>query len=218
MSNLVAYYEDEPVKTKDKVEVQQRPLPTTPVPVTDGVLRPGVVYVLVRTPVGPPLHVPFATYDEWSLRDRYNEALRIVNTLGASSIECQSFAESKRNLGVNISIFGKSQGGSAGLKAKKVVNSGFDYSHTGVGSAPRDPRPLKWPDEPGFAAAVVSVLDNKATRVVININVSQKYSRSGSLGKSLQKVGFELGVSSDDSKVSRLHITAEFPAGRKAWL
>lgn len=209
MSNLVSYYEEEPVVVKGKVEIMQRPMPSDVLPVSEGTLRPGVAYVLVSSPVGPPLHVPFATFDEWSLRDRYNEALRILNTLGASRIDCSTFGENKSSLRAGLKILGR---GSAGAKRHKVVNSGFDYTHTGTGSPARDPRPLRWPDEPGFAAAIESVLGNKATHVTINIHGSSRYSASSDLGKSLGKLGFELGVESHKSKVSTLHIEADFPA------
>lgn len=215
MSTLVSYFEAEPVALKGRVEVVQRPMPEDSTTlVSDGALRSGVVYVLVSSPVGPPLHVPFATYDEWSLRDRYNEALRIVNTLGASKIECQSFREAKRGRRLRIKVGAEGAGGSA----HRVHNSGFDYSHTGTGSPARDPRPLRWPDEPGFAAAVESVLENRATHVAINIHSSHRYSAQGNLGKTLRKLGFELGVSADRTEVSNLHITAEFPPVKKSWL
>lgn len=214
-STLVSYYDDEPVDLKGKVEIQQAPMPQgVDVRLSDGALRPGLVYVLVPSPVGPPLHVPFASYDEWSLRDRYNEALRIVNTLGASHVDCQSFREAKKGSRLKIGV--KKFGASAG--SQKVHNSGFDYSHMGTGSPARDPRPLQWPHEPGFAAAVEGVLDNKATQVTINISSSQTYSANGSTGKALRKLGFELGVSAERSEVSNLHITAQFPASKKSWL
>lgn len=211
MSNLVSYYEEEPVKLKRKVEIRQQPMPQVPTPVTEGTLRAGVVYVLQSSPVGPPLHIPFASFDEWSLRDRYNEALRIVNTLGASKIECETFGEVKRSWRGGLGLPGR---GSVRVRSQRVQNSGFDYAHTGTGSQARDPRPLRWPDEPGFAAAVVSVLENRATRVAINIHSSHKHSVSGELGTALRKLGFELGVGTDKGKVSTLHIEAEFPARR----
>jgi hypothetical protein len=49
----------------------------------EGLIRTSLVYVRVPSEAGPFL-VPFGAYDDWSLRDRYNEAIRIMNTLGAS--------------------------------------------------------------------------------------------------------------------------------------
>lgn len=111
MSRLVAYYEEEPVRTKGGVEVEQIPyVPNSPVLASDGDIRPNVVYVVVPSQVGKPLHVPFAAFDEWFLRDRYGEALRIVNTLGASSIECKTSRDSRRRSGVSAAVKGISAG------------------------------------------------------------------------------------------------------------
>lgn len=49
------------------------------------------------------------------------------------------------------------------MTQQRIENSGFDFHRSGAGSAPRDPRPLRWAHEPGFAAAVSSVLDNGGT-------------------------------------------------------
>ena len=74
----------------------------------------------------------------------------------------------------------------------------------------------KWPDEPGFGAAVSSVLDNKATSVTINISSTTLHSVNGSLGKKLAGLGFELGVSSETSDAVSLHMVAKFPE-RSRW-
>jgi hypothetical protein len=213
LSQLVAYYEDEPVRTKGRVEVEQVPfVPTAPMKASDGDVRPNVVYVVVANPVGTPLHVPFAAFDEWFLRDRYGEALRIVNTLGASSVECKTSRDSRRRSGVSGAV----KGFGASLRRNRHQTSMFDYSHVGTGSQPRDPRPLKWPDEPGFGAAVSSVLDNKATAVTINISSTTRHSVNGSLGKKLAGLGFELGVSGESSDAVSLHMVAKFPE-RSRW-
>lgn len=213
MSQLVAYYEEAPVRTRGRVEVEQMPYaPGTPLKASDGDVRPNIVYVVVANPMGSPLHVPFAAFDEWFLRDRYGEALRIVNTLGASSIECRTSRDSQARSGISASV----KGFGAGLRRNRRQNSMFDYSHVGTGSQPRDPRPLKWPDEPGFGAAVSSVLDNKATSVTINISSTTRHSVNGSLGKKLARLGFDLGVSSETSDAVSLHMVATFPE-RSRW-
>lgn len=208
MSQLVAFYDSEPIDTKGAVEVEQCRLGEVPRPITsDGAIRPGVVYVQVQSPVGPALHVPFADFDEWSLRDRYAEALRIVNTLGASRVECESSRRSSKRQGLSLGI----KGLAGRLSRSRDEVSAFDYSHTGTGSRPVDPRPLRWPDEPGFAAAVNAVLQNRATKVEIAINNSTQHSVDGQLGKKLKKLGFELGVSSERSEALSLRLVAEFP-------
>ena len=151
--------------------------------------------------------MPFATYDEWSLRDRYNEALRIVNTLGASHVGCQSFREAKKRARFKVGV--KGFGGKGGIQ--KVQNSGFDYSRTGTGSPARDPRPLQWPHEPGFAAAVEGVLDNKATQVTINIDSSSDLLRQRQHREGVAQARLRAGAHAQRSEVSNLHITAQFP-------
>lgn len=208
MGQLVAYYDAEPVELKKPVELYQRPLPEAgEARAVDGEVRQRMVYVQVSSETGPVL-VPFGEYDEWSLRDRYNEAIRIMNTLGASTISCQTFREvtRRRRLGLKIKNKGPA------VEQQRVENSGFDFHHSGTGSMARDPRPLRWGEEPGFAAAVSSVLENQATKVEINIRSHRKYSVDGSLGVRLKKLGFDLGGGTDSSGATTLHISAEFPS------
>lgn len=211
MSQLVAYYDEDPVEVKGKVELLQAPISSaSEARSVEGAIRTGLVYVRVSSEAGPFL-VPFGEYDDWSLRDRYNEAIRIMNTLGASAITCETYGEVTVKRGVRARIFGRG----AELTQQRIENSGFDFRHEGAGSAPRDPRPLRWPDEPGFAAAVFSVLENGATDVVINIKSNRTHAIDGSLGIQLKQVGFDLGGMTQHSGATSLHIRASFPQGRK---
>lgn len=79
------------------------------------------------------------------------------------------------------------------MTQQRIESSGFDFRHDGAGSAPRDPRPLRWPDEPGFAAAVTSVLENGSTELDINIRSNRTHAIDGTLGVQLKKLGFDLG-------------------------
>jgi hypothetical protein len=213
MSQLVSYYEDKPVELKGQVEIHQMPIEhAVGSRSVEGAIRTGVVYVEVRSEPGPFL-VPFADYDDWSLRDRYNEAIRIMNTLGAATITCETYREAKSSRQMVARIVGRV----GNARQRRVENSGFDFSHSGAGSAPRDPRPLRWPNEPGFAAAVSSVLENGATEVSININSSRTHSLEGKLGVTLKGIGFELGGGAQQSGASRLQIRASFPQQRRLW-
>lgn len=213
MNQLVAYYDEDPIEVKGKVEIQQSPVSSASgLRAVEGLVRTGLVYVRVSSEAGPFL-VPFGEYDDWSLRDRYNEAIRIMNTLGASTITCETYGQvtSRRRFGVKI----RGRGGE--LTQQRIENSGFDFSHNGAGSAPRDPRPLRWADEPGFSAAVSSVLDNAASDVEINIRSNRTHAIEGSLGLQLKKLGFELGGRTEHSGATTLHIRATFPQSRKGW-
>ena len=213
MSQLVAYYDEKPVDFKGQVDILQSPISSAVGSRSvEGAVRSLLVYVRVLSEAGPFL-VPFGQYDDWSLRDRYNEAIRIMNTLGASAITCETYGEVAARRGVRARFLGR--GGE--LTQQRIENSGFDFRHSGAGSAPRDPRPLRWPDEPGFSAAVSSVLENGAFEVDINIRSSRTHSTEGALGVNLKKVGFDLGGTTQHSGATSLHIRANFPQIRKGW-
>lgn len=214
MSQLVAFYDDQhPAPTKGQLEIDQQPISAaTGLQSVEGLIRPALVYVIVSRHSGT-LLVPFGQYDEWSLRDRYNEAIRILNTLGAATIVCETFQTTSTKRGFRAA-FGLRN---ADLRQERVSDSSFDFRHEGTGSAPRDPRPLTWPDEPGFAGAVSSVLDNGSAEVELKISNRKNHSVTGALGLELKKVGFDLGGSSDRSGETLLRIHATFPTARKAW-
>ena len=213
MSQLVAYYDENPIEVKGKLEIDQSPISSASGSRSvEGAIRTSLIYVRVPSEPGPFL-VPFGEYDDWSLRDRYNEAIRIMNTLGASAITCETYGEVAVRRGFRARVFRQS----GELTQQRIENSGFDFHHNGAGSAPRDPRPLRWPDEPGFSAAVTSVLDNSATDVVINIRSNRTHAIDGTLGVQLKNVGFDLGGLTSRSDATSLHIRASFPQGRKGW-
>ena len=69
MSQLVAFYEEKPLDLKSRVEIHQEPIVAAEgIRSTEGALRPSLVYVSRASEAGPFL-VPFAEYDDWSLRD-----------------------------------------------------------------------------------------------------------------------------------------------------
>lgn len=73
MSQLVAYYDENPVEVKDKVEIEQSPISlAVGSRSVEGAVRTSLAYVRVPSEAGPFL-VPFGEYDDWSLRGRYNE-------------------------------------------------------------------------------------------------------------------------------------------------
>ena len=208
MSQLLSFYEAEPINLKGEVELAQRPMRESDLyDCTEGVIQARSVYVVAPGPATKALLVPFGTYDDWSLRDRYNEALRIMGDLGAREIECVTYRSVSKRSRFRFGI----QGAGAEVSLQKVENSGFDFHHVGRGSEPRDPAPLKWPNEPGFEAARRSVLHNGASSVTINISSSTEFTADSSLAKRLKKLGFDLGLSHERDTVNTLHITAHFP-------
>jgi hypothetical protein len=107
--------------------------------------------------------------------------------------------------------------GPAGLEAELGPEASYWIPTQRHRQRPRDPRPLRWPDEPGFSAAVSSVLENRATEVDINIRSNRTHAIDGALGLQLKDFGFELGGGAQHSGATSLHIRASFPQGRKGW-
>jgi len=211
LSELVAYYGENPIEVKGNIEIDQEPISSAARSRSiEGATRTSLVYV--RAPSEAGLLIPFGDYDDWSLRDRYNEAIRIMNSLGASSIRCEAYREVAVRRGFRAKVLGR---GGAKLTQQRIENSGFDFRHDGAGSAPRDPRPLRWPDEPGFSAAVTSVLENGSTELDIHIRSNRSHAIDGTLGIKLKGFGFDLGGMTQHSGATSLHIGASFAQNRK---
>ncbi len=166
-----------------------------------------VKMVYVTHPADESTLVPFAEYDETVMRDKLNEALRVVNELRASRVVAKA-------------VRGDSSGGHAAAAKGLGINFGggkaaawdVAYEQNGVGGPPRDPRPLLYPREPGLEAACVAVLNNGARDVRIEIVRQYQLTVEGDLAAGLKKVGFKLGVALDKSKHSVFVIEAKFEA------
>lgn len=206
MAQLVAYYEEKPVKKGQGVVIQQ-PLEEASGSILNADrVEPGVVYV-VAPHVSSRLLVPFGQYDSWSLTERFNETLRVMNVLGAKSIECKTYGRASRTRRFAIALpIGKGTD-----RRTQLEQSGFDYAHQGQGALPMDPRPLRWPDIPGLEAAVEGVLKNQSTRTTISIDSSTDYKRDSKLAGRLRGAGFSLGATSETNNVTVLKVEALFP-------
>ena len=207
MTQLVSFFEDKPVK-KGVGLVLQRPVAESP---DHGILNsdravPGVVYVLAPH-VTRSLLVPFGQYDVWSLTERFNETLRVMNVLGAKSIECTTFGRATNRR----TLVGRLPFAKASDQRTRLEQSGFDYAHQGQGAIPMDPRPLRWPDIPGLDAAIEGVLKNQSTRTTISIDSSTEFKRDSKLAGRLQGAGFSLGATSESNNVTVLKVEAHFP-------
>lgn len=168
--------------------------------------RAGLAYV--RHPHFPTYLVPFNEYDEFVLVDKYNEVLRVLTALGASTVDCTSHRARGRALSVRALV--KGNGLRGGREARS--SSSFDYHHEGSGAAPRDPRPLRWPGEPGIESAIVAVLQNRATSVRITVTRESHLTANAEVAGTLKKVGVDLGLSKGNSQVDTLEFRATFPA------
>lgn len=167
----------------------------------------------VRHPHDPGYLVPIGEFNEFVLQDKFNETLRVLTALGASSIRCSSYQERTRRRSAGL------RSGGAGLEVKRerARSSRFDYENSGSGGVPTDPRPLRWPGEPGIEAAIESVLRNGATSVKITVKRDDSVSLDTEIPVRLKKLGVDLGIHGSRGSVDTLEFEATFPArGRSA--
>lgn len=161
----------------------------------------------VRHPHFPQFLIPFSEYDDFVLQDKFNETLRVLTALGASSIRCSSHRQRSKHFGAKIAV-GE---GKAEVARKNERSSRFDYAFEGSGGSPSDPRPLRWPGEPGMEAAIEGVLRNGATSVRITVKRDESISTNADVPVRLQKLGVELGLHSVRGQVDTLDFDATFP-------
>lgn len=162
--------------------------------------------VYITHPANPRVLVPFAEYDDKLAQDKLNEALRIFNVLGASHVIAKAYRGSTKW----ASATGKSSTGSGKAVAKSKSNYDVAYEQVGSGGRPSDPRPLTYPQEPGFEAACEAVLRNGARRMRIEISRESQFSLNGSVGKRFAKFGLDLGASVGSEHVSNFVVEATF--------
>lgn len=209
MSQLVSFYETAPVTDRRGLltDVIQRPMQVrSTYSVIEGEIVPRVVYV--QAPIeGRSLLVPFGQYDAWSLRQRFEEALRVMNTLGACEIECTTYSARRNAVAARVGV-----GPVAGWgKVQRTQSTDFDYSFSGTGAAPRDPGPIRWTNIPGLDAAKESVLLNGGRRVEITIESESEFAADSDLARRLKNAGLVLGLEGRTQAKTLLRIKAEFP-------
>lgn len=159
----------------------------------------------VRHPYFPRYLIPMNEFNEFVLQDKFNETLRVLTALGASWIRCSSHRGRTRGLRI-----GAKEGGISAAR-ERSQNSRFDYEYEGLGGEPMDPRPLRWPGEPGIEAAIEGVLRNGATSVKITVKRDDSISMDADIPVRLKKIGVELGLHTTRGQVDTLDFDAKFP-------
>jgi hypothetical protein len=201
---LVSFYDSKPIKSGDVSGVEQLSLARASKFDLRGPAVTRVVYV--THPSDEQRLVPFADYDEELARDRLNEALHVFTELGASRIVATSNRSdiSRAHLQVGKGAVG------VGFRGDRTSSWTVAFDHRGTGAAPRDPRPLRYPDEPGVEAACEGVLRLGGQRYKIEIQRSTQYGADGELGVRLKRAGFRLGVSGTRTQSNLFVIEAVF--------
>jgi hypothetical protein len=150
--------------------------------------------------------VVFAKYDDIVNNEYVNEALRIFQQLGASSVTAYAHkaeaTKGKAEIGVSVVDFEANFSKSSDWKV--------EFRSRGNGSLPIDPRPLLFPSAPGFDAACDAVIKNGAKQIALMIRSESTFSMNGELAGILKGVPFRLGAAAEGAKYSLFVVQAEF--------
>lgn len=201
---LVSFYGLKPVKASDQLGVDQLPLRQAS---TFDLRGPAITQVVYVThPSDERRLVPFADYEEELARDKLNEALRVFTALGASRIVATVNRDDETRGELRAGR------GAVGFRIGGDKRSSWDvaFDHRGTGGTSRDPRPLRYPDEPGFDAACEGVLRLGGQRYKIDITRTSQYGVDGELAVRLKKAGFQLGVGGTRTQSNQFVIEAVF--------
>lgn len=212
---LLAFYEDEPIKTKN-VSVVQQPFDRAE-EYTFGNEPTIAKVVYVKHPRIPKRLVPCGQYDRLAMTDKFNEALRIVQTLGAFRVITRSFRGdvSKASLWgmlpASVTTLGPS------VELGKSEGDEITFEQLGTGGDPVDPGESAYPDEAGFEAARRAVMLNGARHVTISIESQSAFRVDSDIAVRLERVGFSLGANAERAQVRMLKLEAYFPEKGKRY-
>ncbi|WP_375504792.1 hypothetical protein [uncultured Jatrophihabitans sp.] len=206
MAAMVVFSDSEPKKNAGQLGLSQ--LPTAQMSEYQFPAGPAsqkIVYI--AHPLSAKTLIPFAQFNETIVNDKFNEAVRIMQMLGASEIVSRSVQSDSRAAEVT-GRFGKIR---AQFGGQRGLNTQTNFHHRGAGSPPEDPAPLRWPSEAGFEAARLGVLKNRSTMVAIEIDSSADFQAESQVAAGLKKLGFSLGVEVKRTRTHSFKITAYFP-------
>lgn len=172
--------------------------------IQDGTALANVVYV--SHPVRKDVLVAFADYDEQVARDKLQEALRVLNSLGAAEVVAREERTEQSTKSLSLPI----ARAKIGVNRRATIKRKVAYEQRGTGSSPVDPRPLRYPGEPGFESACDAVLVNGAKTIRIEIIRESQFSLEGEIAVALKKAGLNLGASTRKSELRTFLVEAAF--------
>lgn len=208
MSNqeMVVFYKDEPLKIKQDPGVAQIPLVDAQLYTFESG-TPAVRTVYVPHPTVEKRLVQFAQYDDLLMKAKFEEALRIIQTLGAAKVHSTTVRRRTTRVGLRVGP----KGIVGALQGRGSASSEIAFEQDGTGGPPSDPAPLRFPQEPGFEPARRAVLFGGAGHVTISIENKAGLSLQGDIAGRLKKAGLDLGVAADREHVQLYRLEAFFP-------
>jgi hypothetical protein len=130
----------------------------------------------------------------------------MLNKLGAAEILAREERVEQSSVTVRLPL-AKLR---SGVRGRSSTQHKVAYEQKGSGSTPVDPRPLRYPGEPGFESACDGVLVNGVKRLRIEIIRESQFSLDGDIAATLRKAGLNLGASYRKSELRTFVIEAAF--------
>lgn len=209
MSNqeMIVFYTEKPLRIRRDPGLAQRPMTDAEkFSFEGGTAAARTVYV--PHPTANTRLVPFAQYDDLLMKAKFEEALRIVQTLGAAKVRSTTVRRRSTRLSLQVSPRRRMSGS---LQGRRSAQSEIAFEQDGAGGDPVDPAPLLFPHEPGFEPARRAVLFGGAKHVTINIENKAGLSVQGDIASRLRRAGLNLGAAADREHVQLYRLEAFFP-------
>lgn len=175
--------------------------------------------VYVRHPWAKDLYYPIAQFHKYLFQHKYLEAVRLLRSLGAKSIEVHHEVgltqERVGKLSAPAGMTGITAGVKVGTKRKSSV--AVFYSATFNPSKTRSvPKDLVWfSKEPQWQAIADDALNNRVTEFALEVAESDNYGVNASVKADLAGYDFEVGGQLEDNQSTKWTIKAVFPKRRK---
>lgn len=212
MASLVSFYGDEPVSPPDpdrRLYIDQLPL-TEAAKFEVGYPERDVVYV--RHPVSRTRLIPLASYHSQTLVEKTNEAITMLTTLGASSIDLSYSDEISDQAKADIEIlFGMLSFGSFGGSKSDSEHTKVIYQARGAGSSPRDLPPLLWLDQPGWRGIVEGRLHGGLRQFALTFTYEHDSGVDAQLAARVRDYGLRTGGEFRKAHRVSFNLRGEFP-------
>ena len=154
---------------------------------------PEIGTAYVRHPVRPQRLTPLASYHPQIMTEKVNEAIAMVTSLGASSIELGYTNSSSSDVRADPELFGLVN---MGAKASKGETHTVVYKASGEGAAPRPLPPLVWIDQPGWRGIIDGRLNNKLQDFALSFTYEHRTGVDAELAAAVKRMGFRSGGAS----------------------
>jgi hypothetical protein len=174
--------------------------------------RPGVVYV--GHPFIPTVYFPMADFHRMMLEHKWNEAVHLLASLGATSIRAEHVSGASRDFAAKAFASAASSGATASVDASAASKSGtsfvFNGDYAGAKKA-KLPENLGWfPHEPTWQMVARGRIEFGMTRFSMEVSYLDDFGVNVDAQVKLTKAGFGFGGKFEGHESSVWKLEGEF--------